>query len=187
MDDRMVDETTGAMQPVNQLARAHHLGIGQNAPRILAFGSRARGQDRDRGVALQEDAPQIFGERVSRLVLGPHEGVETLKESPGHTLTQAKDHFGGLLPGDAPVGDVMRLHINHELIAAQCRIGSSTVQCRLPGHVVKATPQASSSARKAAAVPWRLDQYSPRDSPRRVAHAGPWARTCAMTRRSRAV
>ncbi len=53
----------------------------------------------------------------------------------------------------------MRLHINHELISAQHRIGSSTVQRRLPGHGVKATtpgvierPQGGSSPLSAGPV-----------------------------------
>ena len=79
MHDGMVNQAPGAVQPLNQLAGADHLGVVEHALGVLAFGSWSRGQDCHGRFALHEDAAQELGEGVSNPALVPHELIESFE------------------------------------------------------------------------------------------------------------
>ena len=123
----MVDEPASTGQAVNQLPCAQHLGVVEVAHLVLAFGAWTRGEDDDSIFALQEDASKPLGDAISSLILGLDEFIEPLESVGCHHIGHVVEVLAQRSKG-GPVGDIMGLDIDNELVSPQGGICGVFVQ-----------------------------------------------------------
>ncbi len=126
VDDRVVEETPGPGEPVDHLAGSRELVVEQHAP-LGNPGIRREHGDVD--VGLQEHAPQVLGEVV--------DGHAVDAVPPGRrevAVHLQRRLLERLVVGAA--GDVVRLHVDEEVVAAERGLRGVGIECGLRWHAV---------------------------------------------------
>ena len=94
MDVGVVDEASGAGEPVYQLAGAQHLGVVEVAHLVLALGPGPGGEHRCGVLTLEEDAPEVLGQVVACRVLFVYQLLKALEPVGHHRVGHVVEVLG---------------------------------------------------------------------------------------------